>query len=69
MSTLGIMLQIYNKEEHKRFLINEYVQNIQKDAIFTERCLNIEAARKMLNDLKYLTGLHKVTALNQSIQI
>lgn len=60
---------IYNKEEHKRFLINEYVQNIQKDAIFTERCLNIEAARKMLNDLKCLTGLHKVTALNQSIQI
>lgn len=60
---------IYNKEEHKRFLINEYVQDIQKDAIFTERCLNIEAARKMLNDLKCLTGLHKVTALNQSIQI
>lgn len=59
----------YNKEEHKRFLIDEYVRKMVEDAKFIERCLNIETAKQMLKDTSHLKGEEKILYLNDHIRI
>lgn len=59
----------YNQEQHKRFLIDEYIRQMVDDAKFVESCLWIESAKKMFKERADLKGLEKVSYLNIHIRI
>ena len=60
---------LYDKETHKRYLVDEYIRKIQSDAKYVEMCLNIEAAKRMLKKTSHLKGLDKISELNNHINI
>ena len=59
----------YDKEEHKRMIINRFIKDSIENEKFVEKCLRINEAKSLL--MKYensVDGKHKIILLNSIIQ-